>query len=813
MTASRKSLKMRLMSQGLVATALLVGSPALADAVATPAEGGQVTDIVVTATRHAESLSKVAASVEAFNEKALDVRGVKGMDQISQLTPGLSLNANGFGTQTDISIRGVDSQVGSATTGVYIDDTPIMTRVVGYSSTNTYPQVFDLDRVEVLRGPQGTLFGAGSEGGTVRFITPQPSLTRYSAYARAELAGTDGGDASYEAGGAVGGPIVADKLGFRVSLWDRHDGGYVDRKNLNPGLVKAPVFKNANWSDTQVGRAALTWAPTERLTVTPSIFFQNRNLNDIGTFWEGYSAPGAGKFVNGQPGRQPDHDLFILPSLNVRYDLGAVEVVSNTSMFQRKDRLTDDYSTLNPAIFTPLASAFGFVAPSYFFAGPNWVPNPSNPTLLDTAYNAPTVMLNKQTVWTEELRVQSADKAAKLTWTTGLFLSQSVQKSYEDQYDPNFAELWGFPAGTSINAILGAHDLIGGNRTLVATSQGIDKQAAGFGEASYQLTDKLKLTGGLRVARASFTGSSTGAGAFLLGPDVVQPKTRVNETPVTPKAALSYQLDPNNLFYASASKGYRIGGTNAPLSAACAAPGPGNLSSQGYSAAPLTYNSDSVWSYELGSKNKLFDRHLEIGASVYRIDWSNIQQLVYVSSCGQQFVDNLGKAQSNGFDLQFAFYPAQGLTLDGALGYTDATYSKTVNKNPAASANVVSGGDHLDTNPWSATFGFTYEHTVLGGKDGYARLDYTYHSKGQKNPLTDPNNGGYDPAAVPAPATNLLNLRAGVRFDGFDVSLFANNLTNTHPKLTRYSEVIGNPVHRDFTFRPLTIGVTVGYRY
>ncbi|PMZ82490.1 hypothetical protein, partial [Pseudomonas sp. FW215-T2] len=93
-----------------------------------------------------------------------------------------------------------------------------------------------------------------------------------------------------------------------------------------PGLAKAPVFKNANWSDTQVGRAALTWAPTERLTITPSLFFQNRNLNDIGTFWEGFSAPGAGKFVNGQPGRQPDHDLFILPSLNVHYDLGAVEV-------------------------------------------------------------------------------------------------------------------------------------------------------------------------------------------------------------------------------------------------------------------------------------------------------------------------------------------------------------------------------------------------------------------------------------------------------------------------------------------------------
>ena len=217
-------------------------------------------EIVVTATRQAQSISKVPQSITAFNEQALDARGVKGMADITRLTPGIELNPNGFGTQADISIRGISSQVGAATTGIYIDDTPIQTRIVGYSATNTYPDVFDLDRVEVLRGPQGTLFGAGSEGGTIRFITPAPSLTRYSAYARSEVSGTEHGDPSYEAGLAVGGPIVQDVLGFRASLWARHDGGYVDRIDQDPELTHPSVEKNANWDDTVVGRLALTWA-------------------------------------------------------------------------------------------------------------------------------------------------------------------------------------------------------------------------------------------------------------------------------------------------------------------------------------------------------------------------------------------------------------------------------------------------------------------------------------------------------------------------------------------------------------------------
>ena len=185
---------------------------------------------------------------------------------------GMSSSGNYNDEDSDISIRGIDSTAGTATTGIYVDDTPIQTRHLKFGTVNPYPALFDLDRVEVLRGPQGTLFGAGSEGGTIRFITPEPSLTTYSGYARAEFGQIDGGGQSYEAGAAFGGPIIDGVLGFRVSASFREDGGWVDRVNYNapPSTVDPAGFatlysgnpavtgtteKNANWRDTQTFRA------------------------------------------------------------------------------------------------------------------------------------------------------------------------------------------------------------------------------------------------------------------------------------------------------------------------------------------------------------------------------------------------------------------------------------------------------------------------------------------------------------------------------------------------------------------------------
>src|ERR1700676_1647576 len=203
-----------------------------------PAAAGGLEEIVVTATRREESINRVPISVTAFSQDMMDQKGIKDFSDVVRFTPGVSIDAGGTNA---ISIRGISSSGGAGTTGIYIDDTPIQMRSVGFNPDDTLPKTFDLDRVEVLRGPQGTLFGAGSEGGTVRYILTQPSLTKDSTYVRSETSYTQYGEPSYEAGIAQGGPIVDGVLGIRASAWYRKDGGWIDR--VDP-TTRAIVDKN-----------------------------------------------------------------------------------------------------------------------------------------------------------------------------------------------------------------------------------------------------------------------------------------------------------------------------------------------------------------------------------------------------------------------------------------------------------------------------------------------------------------------------------------------------------------------------------------
>src|SRR5471032_2526662 len=182
----------------------------------TPAEdsGGPLQEITVTATRHEESLSKVPISVTALTQEAMDLRGIKDMQDVARFTPGVRIDNTGT---NNISIRGISSSGGAGTTGIYLDDTPIQIRALAFNPDEALPKSFDIERIEVLRGPQGTLFGAGSEGGTVRYITTQPSLTKSSIYARSEVSATQYGDPSYEAGAAIGGPLVDGTFGARAT--------------------------------------------------------------------------------------------------------------------------------------------------------------------------------------------------------------------------------------------------------------------------------------------------------------------------------------------------------------------------------------------------------------------------------------------------------------------------------------------------------------------------------------------------------------------------------------------------------------------
>ena len=788
----------------------IAGQAAAAPAASADASATSVGEVIVTATRKEEALSKIPESVSAFTAAKMDIQGIKSFADVAKFTPGVTFDQDDH----DISIRGINSTAGSGTTGIYIDDTPVQVRNLGLNANNTLPAVFDLNRVEVLRGPQGTLFGAGSEGGTVRYITNQPSLTKFTGLAHAEVATTDGGGPSYEAGVAMGGPIVEDKLGFRISAWGRRDGGWVDRVNYQ---TLAVTDKNANRADTYALRAALTWAPTSNLTITPGIDYQKRDQHNHDEYWVGISNPSTGTYLSGTPDRQADPDRFYMPTLKVEWDPGPVKVISNTSYYNRLERVNGYSATLyNLSYFQHFLSADPAVATYGYPSDPNGNACANNcqnfyPLLTATGLNLPgmpnysstNLITNSQQNFTQELRVQSNEPASRLQWTAGFFYSHNTQRSTEEIRDPELPALTQLLWGEDMITAWGENLLANGD-DYINDTRAHDRQVALFADASFAITDELKVTAGVRYAWTHFDFHNLNDGAQDLLDNGGVPATvsgGKDEKPFTPKLGLSWQITSDDLVYATASKGYRIGGATPPLPIPACGPNP----------FPTSYNSDSVWSYEAGTKDRFFDRKLQISASAYYIRWSNIQQAFYVPLCGIQFTTNAGEAVSKGFDMQAQWQVTHGLDLEASVGYTHARFTKTALDVNGDVLNVA--GDSLEVVPWTVTLGAQYDFTFLE-RPAFLRADYEYNSRRNTPiPNEDPNTAFFDAGLVPDPATNLFSARAGLTLGAWDVALFAENLFNAHPQLNLQHQDSGTLLYEATTFRPRTIGVSASFRY
>ena len=807
---------------GLLGSTLVSGSVLAQEqqgsAAEAPGPSGGLEEIVVTAQRRQERVQDVPISISAFSSEQMDSQGVRSVDDIARLTPGITFQRNDArnGSNSSISIRGIASSAGAATTGIYIDDTPIQVRSLGAGATafNAFPQVFDLDRIEVLRGPQGTLFGAGSEGGTVRFITPQPSLTHTSGYVRSELAYTEGGDPSYEAGAAFGAPIVDGKLGFRVSAWFRRDGGWVDRTEWDhastevyppsaptPASLTNTVGPSSNWQNSSAVKGALTFVPVDGLIITPSIYYQKMSLNDTPAYWSALSDPGSNSFQNGNAINAPSDDRFYLPALKIDWAFAGLRLISNTSYFNRSSVATNDYTAFETALWGQTFSGPAFGTPPYL-NGP-YYPAGYTP--------ASTLQVNKQNNITEELRLQSDDPNARISWVAGAFFTQDRQTSDQLVADPQLASFIAQLTGGIPFAAVFGQPLYQGRYTFVQDPEvAHDQQFALYGQADVKLTSHLTLTAGLRASDAKFTAAAHYEGP-VVGPPVSDTGSQ-SEHPVTPKGGLSYKLDDDNMLYATAAKGFRIGGYNPRVGTPCAR-------DPNYPGYQKDYGSDSVWSYELGSKNDLLEHRLRLNTSVYYIDWKNIQQSIALASCGFAYVANLGKADSKGFDVQADLAVTRDFLLGLSVGYNDAKFTQTVQAVPGAPLNLVTDGDHISAWPWNAAASAQYNFRVFGGHEGYLRADYQYQAR--QTSLTaanDPRNGGYQAWNVfPLPQTSQLALRGGVRWEGFDVSLFCNNLTNSHTVLSQSPSIRVVPTelldYQYTTFRPRTYGVTASYRY
>jgi iron complex outermembrane recepter protein len=819
-------------------------------------------EIIVTATRRAEALSDIAVSVVAMTIEQLERRGVKNFDDIVRYTPGLTLTRANNGAN-QISIRGISSQAGSATTGVYIDDVAIQVRNLDYSAGTLFPTIFDLERIEVLRGPQGTLFGAGSEGGTVRFIQPEPSLAQHSGYFRAEVNTINNGGSGYEVGWAHGGPIIEGKLGFRASAFFKHEAGYIDRVTGTPSFhvadgsagpastsyeITGTPYANSNWDDTVALRGALKAGLSDDFTATLSMSFQDRYLHDgTGSFWASASNAGGADFVSpiyfagsattnpnlspmeGLPNIDKGGEKFLLPALTLSYDNGSIGVTSITGHFDRdSNRYMDSTRGYGRA-----------------YAGIMY-PRPGDKSVY--------YYRDYQKNWSQEVRVQSVD-GGSLQWLAGVFYARMKQVSNQEAFN-NFIQKTtvfntpadGAPFGPGYSSFInyfGAPALP--NSVIYSVlSQVNDKQLAGFGELTYEIMNRLKVTGGARyssnrthfasvygapenllnapLGRACIPNSNpcvpVAIGQYRPGEGPFAPQYAVGdvsgrESILTPKFSVSYDMTDAAILYGTVAKGYRQGGGQIKVPGVCN----DQLVLLGYADAagnadqPLSFDSDSVWNYEIGTKSALFGGRLYVDGSAYYIKWNNIQQRISVPVCAYAFVDNLVSATSRGFDIAVNFKPAEGITLGTAIGYNKPTIDTTIPA-PTGGMPLFYEGQYILNSgaPWSVHLYGQYDFFVASDRMAYVRVDYTFSSSLYAAAARDPRSRLYTSPLGRVPETHLINARVGTTISDVVVSLFANNLLDASPSLN-LQHARNDPVWTDATFRPRTVGMTASYRY
>lgn len=750
---------------------------------------GELAEVVVTAQKRVEDVQRVPISLAVFDTASFDRLSIENLSDVASMTPGVDFLLNG--PESRLTIRGIFTNGGASTTAILIDDVPLQLRVgVSQSMGAALPAVFDLDRVEVLRGPQGTLFGSSAEGGAIRFITPEPGLRSYSGYSRADFGVTDNGAPSYEAGAAFGGPIVPDELGFRVSAWHRTDGGYVEHISAIPGGYRD---HNSNWSDTDVVRAALAFAPTEGLKITPSVFYQHFYLHDSSGFdpaesgrsqdvfvqqWGGlnphYSNLGSGVFVNPALLRQPISDTYWLPALKAQLDLGGAQIISNTGYLERRQIDLQDSTAATPV-------AFGLPWPTVAAAADyNW-----NKTY--------------QNVLMEDLRIQSSVSNSSLQWTFGFSYVQSRQRLYNPELSPYMPV---YLPGTI---------LLPGDLSYIGDERSTDKQVGFYGQVTYQLTKQWSFTAGARVARDSNVYSVFQTGPFAGGTSFVSGKQ--SQIVKDPKIGVNLQWNDDNLLYVSAAKGDRVGGVNAPFptTASCL----GLLHEIGLNDIPPAYDADSLWSYEIGSKNRLLNGHLLMQISAFHINWSNVQQAVALpaSICPALFTANLGKATSNGFDFQGTARIGDALELGLSIGYTNAKDAQTLG---FGTTQIVTAGQQLNryAAPWTVVPSAEYSFTLAHRYKAYLRVDDEFHSR-NSGPFAQQfaNNVAYDPNFIANPSINVLNFHMGASWNGWDTSFYALNVLNSHPLLNNVSLETAQFNGGAYTIRPLTVGIRAIYRW
>ncbi len=725
-----------------------VFAPAVVSAQEDMAHSGDfsIEEIVVTAQKREQSLQDVAMSVTAIDSEEIARKSLVGMQDYLPKLPGISMLDWGGG-QNIIVIRGMATAFQQQpTAGIYLGEVPLGDPTSQYGADM---KLVDIERVEVLRGPQGTLYGSGTLSGAVRNIPVAPNLEEMEGKLVTGISSTDGaGGNNYRTEAAVNIPLIEQQLALRVVGYYFDNAGYVDmvgEPRINQAAIDfgATVDNSKDLGDStyEGGRASLLWQATENLTVNLMVGGQTVKENDrVGTI-----NPGLEGYVSSQLDG-PDSstkDTQNFANLTLEYDLEWATLLSSTSMSDRKFtsrwNRSRDLSTPWPLFITFTNDSERFV---------------------------------------QELRLSSHLDGA-LQYVTGLF--------YED-YDLQIPSntIW---TGNDVSLIPGSFGTDPDNVRTLLDKREFEQQAV-FGELYYQFTDEWQLTVGARW----FDYDRQDSREFISGGLSTRPFDHdIGEQDSTYKVAISYTPDDDSLIYAQWSQGFRLGqGQSIPPSATCDVNNDGLLDGTNTPIDPGPVLSDSTDNIELGSKFTFINNRLTINSAIYRIDWKDLPVRIRsgTNTCGfgTSVSVNAGEARAQGLELEMSFYITPNLLFNLAGSYTETEFLDD---------GIAAKGEELLYTPNSnGNIGLEYDFE-LQGYPSFVRGDFSYVGDYKTDlPGNRELSGDYIK----------LNLRAGITVDRFAFEIFGNNLTNE-------DTITSNLNRYGFRMPPRELGISLQYNF
>lgn len=709
-------------------------------------------DIVVTALKRSTNIQNTPLAITAVSGEKLTAMGITDAYSLARTSPGLVVREGAF-SGARLTIRNIRA-AGESTVGLYYDETPVMGSAgVSSDAGGTTPDIrlFDVERAEVLRGPQGTLYGSSSMAGTVRLIFNKPDLTKLGGAVAGQMSSVDGGGLGFENQAMVNLPIVSDILAIRAVGFYSQRPGYVDNIRLGQ--------QDVNDQTSEGGRLMVRLKPASNFTIDGLVYFQNTNgsLNDY--------TLAKGAYNRTYESQQPLHDRLELYSGTAVWDLGPVTLTAVGSHSYRKFNYSYDFSDffrINAARFpvgSPLYNALNAQAPS--------VANSPQVTKADTA----------------EARL-SGGATGPLQWTIGLFYSDR-----KGSFDSNIVRT---SAASGAVLPISSTTLLGQR---VITDQ--LKQKAGFAEATYAVTNALSLTGGVRYYDYDrrVTGAVTVPNAFVGFVASAPTDQSSSEHGWLYKANASYKITSRVMVYATVSSGQRPGGVNQNVSL------PTNLQS---------YQSDKLWNYELGIKSEFFDRMVTVNADVFQIDWNNIQVSGTLPNTNFAFIANAGRARARGVEVETAFNPYRGLQFQLSGSYIDAVLREDQSNQSLLAAGLK--GDDIPSVPkvtaqGSAQYSWQLSDTLKANLRG----DAYYNGSS----WTEFRHTSAFQRRLPAYTLVSLRAGIGGADDSWSASLFVSNLLNDDTVVSKLSgNVYGNLDNvRAISNVPRTIGLDLTKRF